>query len=353
MSGNSFGRLFRLTTYGESHGAALGGIVDGCPPGIPLSEADIQQALDRRKPGQSKWTSQRREEDRISILSGVFEGHTTGTPIGLLVRNKDARSKDYDAIKDKFRPGHADWTYWQKYGRRDHRGGGRSSARETVIRVAAGAIAQKCLVLSAPIEVTAHVIQIGPLQAKAYHPQTIRQNPFFCADPAMVPQVEQLLTQMRKEGDSVGGCVQVRVRGAPAGWGAPVFDKLDADLARAMMSINAAKAVAIGAGFDAAAGRGSALRDEMDQNGFLSNHAGGVLGGISTGQDIVVDVAFKPTSSILKPARTIDIQGKPTSITVTGRHDPCVAIRAVPIVEAMCWLVLLDHRMLHQAQVGG
>ena len=352
MSGNSFGHVFRLTTYGESHGPALGGIVDGCPPGIPLNEDDIQQALDRRKPGQSKWTSQRREEDRINILSGVFEGQTTGTPIGLLIHNKDARSKDYDAIAAKFRPGHADWTYWQKYGRRDHRGGGRASARETVIRVAAGAIAQKCLARNASIEINAHVIQIGSLRAKDYQPKTIRQNPFFCADPAMALEAEQLLNQVRKEGDSVGGCVQVIAKGVPAGWGNPVFDKLDADLAKAMMSINAAKAVALGAGFNAAAGRGSVLRDEMDRRGFLSNHAGGVLGGISSGQDIVVDVAFKPTSSILKPARTIDIHGNPTSIEVKGRHDPCVAIRAVPIVEAMCCLVLLDHQMLHQAQMG-
>ncbi len=349
---NTFGKIFRLTTFGESHGPAIGGIVDGCPPGLPLSERDIQQQLDRRRPNQSKWTTRRREADKVEILSGLFEGQTTGTPIGLLIRNTDARSKDYDDIKDKFRPGHADWTYWKKYGIRDHRGGGRTSARETALWVAAGAIARKLLAVEHKISIYAHLAQVGHLKADRCQPDTIEKNPFFCADPNLVGKITDLLEKMRKEGDSVGGRIRAVAAGVPVGWGSPVFDKLDADIAKAMMSINAAKAVAIGAGFDAAGGIGSRQRDELTDKGFTSNHAGGILGGISTGQEIIADVAFKPTSSILKTAHTLDTAGKETEIRVKGRHDPCVAIRAVPIVEAMLALVLLDHRLLHIAQCG-
>lgn len=352
---NSYGRIFRLTSFGESHGPALGGIVDGCPPKLEITEQEIQQELDRRRPGQSKFTTQRNEADKIEILSGVFEGRTTGAPIGLLIRNEDARPRDYDAIKNLFRPGHADFTYQRKYGLRDYRGGGRSSARETALRVAAGAIARKFLKEKYGVRIIAHLIQVEDIKAGIDADMVTEQqidNPFFCADPLMVAQLPQLLAQLRKEGDSVGGCIRVVAGNVPVGWGAPVFDKLDADIAKAMMSINAAKGVDIGAGFAAVAQKGSEHRDEMTSAGFLSNNAGGILGGISTGQRIVARVAFKPTSSILKPGRTITQDGEETEVVVTGRHDPCVAIRAVPIVEAMLALVLMDHSMLHFAQCG-
>lgn len=349
---SSFGRIFRLTSFGESHGPALGGVVDGCPPGLELSEADIQKDLDRRRPGQSKWTTQRKETDRISILAGVFEGKTTGTPIGLLIRNDDARSKDYEDIRNVFRPGHADYTYQQKYGIRDHRGGGRSSARETAIRVAAGAIARKLLKRDYGVEIRAHLIQMGNIKASSYDSKLVDENPFFCGDEAMIAKLPQLLTDLRKEGDSIGAAIQVEATNVPPGWGAPVFDRLDADLAKALMSINAAKGVEIGAGFAAVRQKGSEHRDEMTAKGFLSNNAGGILGGISSGQPLVARVAFKATSSILKPARTVTSDGKETQVVVKGRHDPCVAIRAVPIVEAMTALTLMDHCLLHIAQCG-
>ena len=349
---NSFGRIFRVTSFGESHGPALGGVVDGCPPGLELAEGDIQRDLDRRRPGQSKYTTQRNEADRISILSGVFEGKTTGAPIGLLIRNEDARPKDYDEIKNLFRPGHADLTYHQKYGIRDYRGGGRSSARETVIRVAAGAIARRFLQETYSVRVIAHLIQVGHLRADSFDRSLLKDNPFFCADAAMISELPRLLARLRKEGDSVGACIQVEADNVPCGWGAPVFDRLDADLAKAMMSINAAKGVEIGAGFSSASQKGSEHRDEMTTRGFLSNNAGGILGGISTGQRVLARVAFKPTSSILKPGRAITTDGEETQVVVKGRHDPCVAIRAVPIVEAMLALTLMDHGMLHLAQCG-
>ncbi len=349
---NSFGRIFCLTSFGESHGPAIGGIVDGCPPGLDLSEADIQKELDRRRPGQSKWTTQRNEADRVSILAGVFEGKTTGAPIGLLIKNQDARSKDYESIRNLFRPGHADFTYQKKYGRRDYRGGGRSSARETAIRVAAGAIARKLLKRDYDVEIRAHLVQVGNIKASSYDSQLVDKNPFFCGDKAMVAKLPQLLTDLRKEGDSVGAAIQVEATNVPAGWGAPVFDRLDADLAKALMGINAAKGVEIGAGFAAVEQKGSEHRDEMTAKGFLSNNAGGILGGISSGQPLLARVAFKPTSSILKPARTITEEGEETQVVVKGRHDPCVAIRAVPIVEAMTSLTLIDHCLLHLAQCG-
>ena len=349
---NSFGRIFCLTSFGESHGPAIGGIVDGCPPGLDLSEADIQKELDRRRPGQSKWTTQRNEADRVSILAGVFEGKTTGAPIGLLIKNQDARSKDYESIRNLFRPGHADFTYQKKYGRRDYRGGGRSSARETAIRVAAGAIARKLLKRDYDVEIRAHLVQVGNIKASSYDSQLVDKNPFFCGDKAMVAKLPQLLTDLRKEGDSVGAAIQVEAMNVPAGWGAPVFDRLDADLAKALMGINAAKGVEIGAGFAAVEQKGSEHRDEMTSKGFLSNNAGGILGGISSGQPLLARVAFKPTSSILKPGRTITEEGEETQVVVKGRHDPCVAIRAVPIVEAMTSLTLIDHCLLHLAQCG-
>ena len=349
---NSFGRIFRVTSFGESHGRALGGIVDGCPPGLELNEEDIQKDLDRRRPGQSKYTTQRNETDRISILSGVFEGKTTGAPIGLLIRNEDARPKDYDEIKNLFRPGHADFTYQQKYGIRDYRGGGRSSARETAIRVAAGAIARKLLQKNHSVQITAHLIQVGDIKARSFDRSFLTDNPFFCADASMMEKLPQLLADLRKQGDSIGASIQVEADNVPCGWGAPVFDRLDADIAKALMSINAAKGVEIGAGFSCVSQQGSEHRDEMTTKGFLSNNAGGILGGISTGQQIVARVAFKPTSSILKPGRTLTRDGKETQVVVKGRHDPCVAIRAVPIVEAMLALTLIDHSMLHFAQCG-
>jgi len=343
MNGNSFGYNFVVTTCGESHGPALLAIVDGCPAGMELAESDIQPALDRRRPGQSKFTTQRRELDQVKILSGVFEGKTTGAPIGLIIENQDQRSKDYSEIKDKFRPGHADYTYWHKYGIRDYRGGGRSSARETAMRVAAGAIAGKYLQEFAGINIQAYLSQLGPIKLAPVAISEINNNPFFTAEPSKIPELEAYIKQLRKDGDSVGAEVTVVAKGVPVGFGEPVFRKLDADIAGAMMGINAAKAVAIGDGFICAEQRGSEHRDELNADGFLSNHAGGTLGGISSGQDLIAKVVFKPTPSITKAGKTLDINGNETEVITKGRHDPCVGIRAVPIVEAMLALVLMDH----------
>lgn len=353
MSGNTFGKLFCVTSFGESHGPALGAVVDGCPPGIPLQASDIQPDLDRRRPGQSRFTTQRRESDEIEILSGVFEGHTTGTPIGLLIRNQDARSKDYSKIAKMFRPGHADYTYFKKYGMRDYRGGGRSSARETAMRVAAGAIAKQFLAHNYNTSIAGCVTQIGDIHAQSIDWQTVEKNSFFFADDDQVSKLEDLLDRLRRDGDSIGARLLVRAQGLAVGWGEPIFDRLDADLAKAMMSINAVKGVEIGAGFACAGQRGSEHRDEITPDGFLSNHAGGVLGGISSGQDLLVSVALKPTSSIRVPARTVDEQGNATEVVTTGRHDPCVGIRAVPIAEAMMALVLADHALRQRAQNTG
>ncbi|MBC7982441.1 MAG: chorismate synthase [Candidatus Obscuribacterales bacterium] len=355
MSGNTFGKLFSVTTFGESHGPALGCIVDGCPPGLELTEDDIQRDVERRRTGTSRFTSQRREPDRVRILSGVFEGKTTGTPIGLLVENEDHRSRDYDKIKDRFRPGHADYTYQQKYGFRDYRGGGRSSARETVMRVAAGAIARKYLLERLGVQVRGYLAQLGPiaLEQTRFQPlswEAVDQNPFFCPDPARVAELEEYMIQLRRDGDSVGARVNVVASGIPPGLGEPVFDKLDADIATAMMGINAVKGVEIGAGFDVVAQRGGTHRDVLTPRGFTSNHAGGVLGGISSGQDILVSIALKPTSSITLPGQTIDLDGNPVEVVTTGRHDPCVGLRATPIAEAMLTLVLMDHALRHRAQ---
>lgn len=349
MAGSSWGELFRVSTFGESHGAALGAVVDGCPPGLELTEADIQQALDRRKPGTSRYTTARREADQVEILSGVFEGKTTGTPIGLLIRNTDQRSQDYSTIKDSFRPGHADYTYQHKYGIRDYRGGGRSSARETAMRVAAGAIAAK-LLSQLGVEIRAGLTQMGDISAQQLDWNEVGKNDFFSPCKLAVAQYDELIRQLRKEGDSVGAKIHVQATGLPPGWGEPVFDRLDADLAKALMSINAAKAVSIGDGFAVVNQRGSEHRDEMTPDGFRSNHAGGVLGGISTGQALTADVAFKPTSSISISGDSIDRWGKAEAIVTKGRHDPCVGIRAVPIVEAMTALVLVDHWLRQRAQ---
>jgi len=350
MSGNTFGHLFTVTTFGESHGPALGCIVDGCPPGLELCEQDIQRDVERRRSGTSRYTSQRREPDRVQILSGVFEGRTTGSPIGLLVMNEDQRSYDYEKIKDRFRPGHADYTYQHKYGFRDYRGGGRSSARETVMRVAAGAIARKYLAERLGVRIYGYIAQIGDVRIDPVDLAEIDRNPFFCPDPARVGELEALIDQLRREGDSIGARVTVVATGVPPGLGEPVFDRLDADLAHAMMGINAVKGVEVGAGFAAVMQRGSEHRDELTPEGFLSNHAGGTLGGISSGQDVVVSMALKPTSSIVLPGRTIDVAGRPVEVSTTGRHDPCVGIRAVPIAEAMLALVLVDHYLRHRAQ---
>lgn len=352
MSGNTFGKLFAVTTFGESHGAALGCIVDGCPPGLELAEADLQPDIDRRRTGTSKFTSQRHEGDQVRILSGVFEGRTTGTPIGLLIENTDARSRDYEKIKDRFRPGHADYTYQQKYGLRDHRGGGRSSARETVMRVAAGAIARKYLAGRLGVRIYGYLSRIGALDLEPVDPASAYGNPFFCPDPARIPELEQLIWDLRGAGDSIGARITVIAAGVPPGLGEPVFDRLDAALASAMMGINAVKAVEIGAGTLAAAQRGSEHRDLMTPGGFRSNHAGGVLGGISSGQDIVVHATLKPTSSIQIPCETIDVDGNAVEIVTTGRHDPCVGLRATPIAEAMLALVLMDHYLRNRAQNG-
>ena len=353
MAGNSFGQLFRVTTFGESHGLALGAVVDGCPPGLEISEADLQGDLDRRKPGTSRYTTQRREADEVKILSGVFEGRTTGTSIGLLIENTDQRSKDYSEIKDLFRPGHADYTYHQKYGQRDYRGGGRSSARETAMRVAAGAIAKKYLKQVHGIEIIGFLSQLGPIKAEAFDETQIEQNPFFFPDAGKLEALDEYMRALKKEGNSVGAKVSVVARNVPVGLGEPVFDRLDADIAHAMMGINAVKGVEIGDGFGVVEQKGSEHRDEMTPTGFASNHAGGILGGISSGQEIVVSMALKPTSSITVPGKTITTSGEATEMITKGRHDPCVGIRAVPIAEAMLALVLMDHLLRHRAQNQG
>ncbi len=350
MSGNTLGRLFCVTSFGESHGPAIGCVVDGCPPGLALTEADIQGELDRRKPGTSRHVTQRREEDKVEILSGVFEGVTTGTPIALLIRNTDQRSKDYSKIKDTFRPGHADYTYWQKYGIRDYRGGGRSSARETAVRVAAGAIARKWLHEKYRIVIRGCMAQLGPITIPFQSWDAVSGNPFFAPNAEIVPQLEEFMDKLRKSGDSVGARITTVASGVPVGWGEPAYDKLDAELAYNMMNINAVKGVEIGAGFAAVAQKGTEHSDEMTPQGFVTNNAGGILGGISTGQDIVVSVAIKPTSSIRLPRHTVDIQGKPAIVETHGRHDPCVGIRATPICEAMMALTLIDHALRHRAQ---
>lgn len=349
MSGNTFGKSFTVTTFGESHGLALGAIVDGCPPGIELTEADLQADLDRRKPGTSRYTTQRREPDQVKILSGVFEGKTTGTPIGLLIENTDQRSKDYSNIADTFRPAHADYAYNHKYGFRDYRGGGRSSARETAMRVAAGAIAKKVLAAKG-IQVRGYLSQLGPIKIEQFDWQEVHNNPFFCPDVSKVEAMENYMTDLRKEGNSVGARISVVASGMLPGLGEPIFDRLDADLAHALMSINAVKGVEIGDGFDVVEQKGTEHRDEMTPQGFLSNHAGGVLGGISTGQDLIAHIALKPTSSLVIPGRSIDASGQPIEVVTKGRHDPCVGIRATPIAEAMMAIVLVDHWLRHRGQ---
>ena len=350
MSGNTFGHLFTVTSFGESHGPAIGCVVDGCPPGLMLCEADIQPELDRRRPGTSRHVTQRQEPDAVEILSGVFEGKTTGAPIALLIRNQDQRSKDYSEIKNTFRPGHADYTYWHKYGIRDFRGGGRSSARETAVRVAAAAIAKKWLREKFDIEVFGHMTQLGEHVIRFEDRSEIANNAFFAANKSQVAELESYMDSLRKAGDSCGARIEVQALNVPVGWGEPVYDRLDADIAYAMMGINAVKAVEIGAGFASVSQRGSEHGDELTPEGFVSNNAGGVLGGISTGQPITVAIAIKPTSSIRTPRRSIDLQGKPTVVETHGRHDPCVGIRATPIAEAMLALVLMDHALRHRAQ---
>jgi len=350
MSGNTIGKIFCVTSFGESHGPAIGCVVDGCPPGIELSSGDIQQELDRRRPGTSRYVTQRKESDTVEILSGVFEGKTTGTPLGLLIRNEDQRSKDYSKIMEAFRPGHADYTYWQKYGIRDYRGGGRASARETAVRVAAASIAKKWLYEKYGIVIRGYMSQLGPLEVPFKQWDTVNKNPFFSANADMVPQLEEFIEKLRKSGDSVGAKIAVAAENVPVGWGEPVYDRLDADIAHSMMSINAVKGIEIGAGFASVAQKGTQHSDEMTPEGFLSNNAGGILGGISTGQDIIVNVAIKPTSSIRLERRSIDKSGKPVIVETHGRHDPCVGIRATPIVEAMLALVLMDHALRHRAQ---
>jgi chorismate synthase len=353
MSYNTFGHMFRFTSFGESHGPAIGCVIDGCPPGLEIQAGEIKAQLVRRATGKSRHTSQRREKDDVQILSGVFEGQTTGTPIALLVENTDAKPRDYENIKRQFRPGHADFTYWKKYGLRDYRGGGRSSARETTMRVAAGAIARKWLKIELGVEIQGWLAQLGPIRTDENMSwETIDENPFFCPDPEKVPELESFMDALRKSGDSVGARVNVVARNVPAGLGAPVYGKLDADLASAMMGINAAKGVEIGAGFDSVAQKGTQHRDEMTKEGFLGNQAGGILGGISSGQDVLVSTAFKPTSSLRIPCQGLDIDGNEVEIVTKGRHDPCVGIRATPIVEAMLALVLMDHVLRHRAQNG-
>ena len=353
MAGNTFGQLFTITTFGESHGAGIGCVIDGCPPGLALCEADIQADLDRRKPGTSRHVTQRRETDQVEILSGLFEGKTTGTPIALFIRNTDQRSKDYGAIARQFRPGHADYTYWHKYGIRDYRGGGRSSARETAVRVAAGAVARKWLREQFSIDIIAHVTQVGEKKIAFEGYEHIARNPFFAANHSQIAELEHYMDSVRKDLDSVGARLAVEARNVPVGWGEPVFDRLDADIARALMSINAVKAVAVGDGFDVVSQRGSFHGDELTPQGFASNHAGGILGGISTGQILRAEFAVKPTSSIATPRRSIDIQGEPVTIATHGRHDPCVGLRAAPVAEAMIALVLIDHALRHRAQNAG
>ena len=350
MSGNSIGQNFVVTTFGESHGVALGCVIDGCPPGMELDESDIQDELERRRPGKSRHVTQRKEPDQVEILSGVFEGVTTGTPIGLLIRNMDQRNRDYEAIKNKFRPGHADYTYQQKYGIRDYRGGGRSSARETAMRVAAGAIARKYLRERAGIEIHGYLSQLGPIKLQAADLASVNDNPFFCADPERVSELEEFMVAIRREQDSIGAKISVVAKNIPPGLGEPVFDKLEAALAHGLMSIPAVKGVEFGAGFDAVTQRGSEHRDEIGADGFAKNDAGGTLGGISSGQDLLASIALKPTSSITQPGKTIDTDGKETEIVTKGRHDPCVGLRATPIAEAMVALVLMDHYLRHRAQ---
>ncbi len=352
MSHNTFGHLFRVTTFGESHGPAIGCVIDGCPPGLPIAPEEFRADIERRATGRSRHTSQRREADEVEILSGVFEGRTTGTPIALLIRNTDARSKDYSDIARVFRPGHADFTYQAKYGIRDHRGGGRSSARETTMRVAAGVIAKKYLDERFGITVRGHLSQLGELTPAAFDWEAVEDNPFFWPDADMVPELEAYMDALRKSGDSVGACVDVVADGVPPGWGAPLYGKLDAELASALMSINAVKGVEIGDGFAVAAQKGSEHRDVITPDGFESNHAGGVLGGISTGQPLTCSIALKPTSSLRLPVPSIDVDGQPVEVVVKGRHDPCVGIRAVPIAEAMVALVLMDQWLRHRAQCG-
>jgi chorismate synthase len=350
MSGNTIGKLFTVTTAGESHGPALVAIVDGCPPGLELTEADLQRDLDRRKPGQSRHTTQRQEADAVKILSGVFDGKTTGTPIALLIENTDQRSHDYSKIMDRFRPGHADYTYQQKYGFRDYRGGGRSSARETALRVAAGAIAKKWLKQQYGTVIRGYLAQLGPIELELKDWNAVEQNAFFAPDPAKVTELEQVMDEIRADRNSIGARVNVVASGVPVGLGEPVFDRLDADIAHAMMNINAVKGVEIGAGFKSVTQKGTEHRDEITPQGFLSNNAGGILGGISTGQEILVSIALKPTSSIPQAGRTVNIQGDPVEVVTTGRHDPCVGIRATPIAEAMLAIVLMDHALRQRAQ---
>jgi chorismate synthase len=350
VSGNTFGRIFTVTTFGESHGRALGCIIDGCPPGMELSETDIQGDLDRRRPGRNRHTTQRNEPDQVKILSGVFEGKTTGTPIGLIVENTDQRSKDYGDIKDKFRPGHADYTYQQKYGIRDYRGGGRSSARETTMRVAAGAVAKKYLKERLGVEVRGYLSQLGPIELDARDFDSIDDNAFFCADPDRVDELDKFMDELREQGDSIGAKISVLASNVPPGLGEPVFDKLEADIAHGLMSINAVKGVELGAGFAAITQRGSEHRDEMSSDGFSKNDAGGTLGGISSGQDVLASLALKPTSSVSVPGKTIDKSGQNTKIVTKGRHDPCVGLRATPIAEAMVALVIMDHYLRNRAQ---
>jgi chorismate synthase len=350
MSGNSFGKLFVVTSFGESHGTAIGCIVDGCPPGLDLTEADLQADLDRRKPGTSRHTTQRREDDAVQILSGTFEGKTTGTPISLQITNQDARSRDYTNIMNQFRPGHADYSYTQKYGFRDYRGGGRSSARETAIRVAAGGIAKKYLAQRCGIQIRGYLSQLGPLKPENFDWDEVNNNAFFCPDAALVPAMEKYMDALRKEGESIGAKISVVANGVPPGLGEPIFDRIDAEIARAMMSINAVKGVEIGAGFDSIEQKGSSHRDEITPQGFLSNNSGGTLGGITSGQDILVNIALKPTSSLHLPGKTVDLDGKPVEIRTKGRHDPCVGIRATPIAEAMLALVLMDHYLRNRGQ---
>lgn len=350
MSGNTFGKLFTLTTFGESHGPAIGCIVDGCPPGMELAESDIQPDLDRRRPGKSRFVTQRRELDQVEILSGVFEGRTTGTPIGMIIRNTEQRSRDYAEIADRFRPGHADYTYLQKYGIRDYRGGGRASARETALRVAAGAIAKKYLGERYGVRIRGFVSQIGEIKPKNHDWQEVENNPFFWPDKEGVKTLEKYINEVRRAGDSVGACVTVEAHQVPVGWGEPLYSRLDADIAAALMGINAAKSVEIGAGLRSASMHGSDYRDELFPEGFQSNNAGGIIGGISTGQPILARVALKPTSSIVLPGRTVDEKGQSVQIAVKGRHDPCVGLRATPIVEAVLALVLIDHAIRHRAQ---
>ena len=350
MAGNTIGKLFTVTTSGESHGPGMAAIVDGCPPGMELSEEDIQQELEKRRPGTSRFTSQRKEPDQVKIMSGIFEGKTTGTPINLVVGNVDQKSKDYSAIKDKFRPGHADYSYYHKYGIRDYRGGGRSSARETVMRVAAGAIAKKYLKERLGMEIYGYLSQLGSISVELKEKDFIGTNPFFAGDPKKIEELESFMDQLRRDGDSIGAKINILATQVPVGLGEPVFDKLEADIAHALMSINAVKGVEIGAGFSVVTQRGSEHRDEIDSSGFKQNNSGGTLGGISSGQDILASIALKPTSSIIKPAETIDKSGEETEIVTKGRHDPCVGLRATPIAEAMLAITLMDHYMRHRAQ---